>query len=107
MRVTFFVLNPLRKISFDCDEDSHWGSLSLTSRSGGPPAKDGAELQLDSALLQAPEFAGLDLMLQILSDLVASFLHQAVPGGLGVGAEKAAGRVHFCQVWVSSRIPGT
>ena len=46
-----------------------------------PPAGNGAELQFALAPFQAPEFAGLKLMLQVLA-------------GLGVKAEIAKGGFH-------------
>jgi hypothetical protein len=58
-------------------------SRSLTGLSMSPPAGDGAELQLAFAPFQAPELAGLNLVLQVLGSLEQRGFEGVVPG-LGV-----------------------
>ena len=72
-------------------------SSSLTALSVGPPAGNGAELQLAFAPFQTPEFMGFNLVLQILGGLEKRGFERVV-SGLGV-----QGWVHYfisCwQVW--------
>src|SRR5439155_13030068 len=58
-------------------------SSPATGVSMGPPAGDGAELQLAFAPFHAPELVGLDLVFQILRGLEQRGFERVVPG-LGV-----------------------